>query len=80
MVKTAMPDDLPILLPGRPALRVGQDARGHWLVQDEAGLVEGFFTTRKSAIDFARAESGWLRIGVIMADAPLARRSAPTRS
>ena len=40
-----------------PHLVVGQDRRGRWLVQDDAGLIEGAFTTRQTALSFARAES-----------------------
>ena len=42
--------------PSKPLLRVGQDLRGRWLVQDYAGLIEGCFTSRESALRFARAE------------------------
>ena len=37
-------------------LRVGQDQRGRWLVQDIAGMIEGFFTSRESALGFAKSE------------------------
>jgi hypothetical protein len=38
-------------------LKVGQDLHGRWLVQDEGGLIEGFFQSRESALGFARSES-----------------------
>jgi hypothetical protein len=37
-------------------LNVGQDAAGHWLVQDSAGLLEGRFISLDAAIGFARSE------------------------
>ena len=42
--------------PSSPFLRVGQDLRGRWLVQDVAGLIEGCFTNQESALGFAKAE------------------------
>jgi hypothetical protein len=39
-----------------PILFVGQDAAGHWLVQESTGLLEGRFVSREAAIGFARAE------------------------
>ncbi len=39
-----------------PILQVGQDAAGHWLVQDSTGLLEGRFISFASAMSFARAE------------------------
>lgn len=37
-------------------LWVGQDAAGHWLVQENHGLMEGRFVSRDAAWRFARAE------------------------
>ncbi len=35
---------------------VGQDRAGHWLVQDNQGLLEGRFISRDAAWRFARSE------------------------
>jgi len=37
---------------------VGQDSRGHWVVQDERGLCGGLFVDRGNAIRFAMDETG----------------------
>lgn len=37
-------------------LKVGQDAAGHWLVQDEGARLEGRFISLATAMAFARAE------------------------
>jgi len=37
---------------------VGQDSRGHWVVQDERGLCGGLFVDRSKAIRFALDETG----------------------
>jgi hypothetical protein len=37
---------------------VGQDSRGHWVVQDERGLCGGLFVDRNKAIRFAMDETG----------------------
>ncbi len=37
-------------------LVVGQDAAGHWLVQESGGLLEGRFVSFAAALAFARAE------------------------
>jgi hypothetical protein len=37
---------------------VGQDSRGHWVVQDERGLCGGLFVDRSKAIRFAMDETG----------------------
>lgn len=37
-------------------LWVGQDRDGHWLVQENHGLMEGRFVSREAAWQFARAE------------------------
>ena len=38
-------------------LKVGQDAAGHWLVQDNKGTLEGRFVSLATALHFARSES-----------------------
>lgn len=52
-------------------LIVGQDIKGHWLVQDRIGRLEGCFVSRETALGFARAESGLLHATVRMTDMPL---------
>ncbi|WP_174287238.1 hypothetical protein [Sphingomonas bacterium] len=37
-------------------LNVGQDAAGHWLVQDSRGKLEGRFVSFAAAMAFARSE------------------------
>lgn len=37
-------------------LRVGQDAAGHWLVQESEGRLEGRFVSFSAAIAYARSE------------------------
>jgi hypothetical protein len=37
-------------------LRVGQDGRGRWMVQENHGLIEGLFVSREAALHFARLE------------------------
>jgi hypothetical protein len=37
-------------------LLVGLDRRGHWLVQEEGGALEGSFISRGAALRFARWE------------------------
>jgi len=37
-------------------LNVGQDAAGHWLVQDSEEMLEGRFISLDAAMAFARAE------------------------
>jgi hypothetical protein len=63
--------------PDRSAiLFVGQDIKGHWLVQDMIGRLEGCFVSRETALGFARAESGMLHARVQLADTPLTPRIA----
>jgi hypothetical protein len=53
-------------------LHVGQDAAGHWLVQESHGLLEGRFISFKSAMSFARAERhGFPGAVISVADAAL---------
>lgn len=37
-------------------IQVGQDAAGHWLVQESAGRLEGRFVSFDAAIAYARSE------------------------
>jgi hypothetical protein len=37
-------------------LRVGQDREGHWVVQEDDGMLEGLFRSREAAIRFAMSE------------------------
>ncbi|NIJ08165.1 hypothetical protein FHS31_001782 [Sphingomonas vulcanisoli] len=37
-------------------IKVGQDRAGHWLVQEDNGLMEGRFVSFPAAMAFARAE------------------------
>lgn len=39
-----------------PVLRVGQDGRGRWMVQESRGLLEGVFVSREAALHFAHLE------------------------
>lgn len=42
--------------PSTSPLQVGQDAAGHWLVQQGGGRLEGRFVSLAAAMAFARAE------------------------
>ena len=37
-------------------IKVGQDRAGHWLVQEDNGLMEGRFVSFQAALSYARAE------------------------
>jgi len=73
-----------------PLFLIGQDARGHWVVQDQRGLCGGLFVGRAEALKFARFESGDRPHAIIMvsgilelslnADAKLAGDRAPNMS
>ncbi len=53
-------------------LQVGQDAAGHWLVQESRGLLEGRFISFEAAMAFARAERhGFPGASVAVATTPL---------
>ena len=54
-----------------PILFVGQDLKGHWLVQDTVGRLEGCFVSRDTALGFARSECAMLHATMRMADAPI---------
>ena len=45
---------------------VGQDGHGHWVVQENHGLVEGLFVSREDAIRFARDEHDKVRGSLVM--------------
>lgn len=46
--------------PSGSVLLVGQDAAGHWLVQQRGGGLEGRFISCAAAMAFARSELGSL--------------------
>ena len=57
-------------------LFVGQDRRGRWLVQDTVGRIEGIFTSRDTALSFARSERDILHASIEYSDAPLTARAS----
>ena len=59
------------LVPHSSILLVGQDRKGRWLVQDEEGLIEGFFASRETALGFARSESEIHHTLIEISTAPL---------
>ena len=63
------PDQSAILL-------VGQDIKGHWLVQDRNGQLEGCFVSRETALGFARAECDMLHATLRLANTLLTPRIA----
>ena len=46
--------------------RIGRDADGHWVVQDERGLCGGLFVDRTQALKFALFENGHRPQAVVM--------------
>lgn len=46
--------------------RIGKDADGHWVVQDERGLCGGLFVDRTQALKFALFENGHRPQAVVM--------------
>lgn len=53
-------------------LKVGQDRAGHWLVQENHGLLEGRFVSFAAAMTFARSELQSLPgATIVQADAPI---------
>lgn len=58
-----------------PILLVGQDTKGHWLVQDVAGRLEGCFISRATAVRFARDECDILHATMQLVDVPLTARA-----
>ncbi len=56
-------------------LLVGQDAHGHWLVQEQEGVLEGRFVSRDAALSFARWERhAYGRARIELAAEPLVPR------
>jgi len=51
-----------------PLFMVGQDSRGHWVVQDQSGFRGGLFVDRDEALRFVRAENGNHPQGFVMVD------------
>lgn len=49
-----------------PALLIGQDSRGNWVVQDQRGVRGGLFVDRAEALKFARSENGNRDHAVVM--------------
>ncbi len=57
---------------GISTLTVGQDAAGHWLVQESGGRLEGRFVSFPAAMAFARAERhGFPGAQVVVVTTPL---------
>jgi hypothetical protein len=50
---------------------VGQDSRGHWIVQDTRGLGGGLFVSQREAMRYALLESGNHREKIIVAAGPI---------
>jgi len=50
----------------QPLFRIGNDRRGHWVVQDESGLCGGLFVDRAQALKFAMFENGNRPQAVVM--------------
>lgn len=62
----------PLSEPDEPTtIYVGQDAAGHWLVQDSGHRLEGRFVSRDAAIGYARGECRMHHACLCMATAPL---------
>jgi hypothetical protein len=64
--------------------RIGRDADGHWVVQDERGLCGGLFVDRTQALKFALFENGHRPQAVVMVpgvlELDLGRRSQSKHS
>ena len=50
---------------------IGQDKAGHWLVQDDAGRIEGRFVSQAAAMSFAKAEREIYHARIAVARTPL---------
>jgi hypothetical protein len=62
-------------------LLVGRDDRGHWLVQEEGGGLEGCFLSQADALRFARWERhAYRRARVALTADPLVARVAPSHA
>lgn len=58
--------------PSRLIFKVGQDAAGHWLVQESDKRIEGRFISYNAAMAFARSEqSSFPGATVVLAQSPL---------
>ena len=58
-------------------LLVGPDGRGHWLVQEQGGALEGSFMSREAALNFARWERHAYPVArIVVAADPLTPRIA----
>ena len=55
----------------RTVIYVGQDAAGHWLVQDSAKRLEGRFVSQGAALSYARAEREIYHAEVEIASIPM---------
>jgi hypothetical protein len=56
---------------------VGQDERGHWVVEENHGLIEGAFRTKYDAMRFAQSERSQFPGAIIMVtQAEIKRRAA----
>jgi hypothetical protein len=49
-----------------PVFEVGQNSRGNWVVEDQAGVCGGLFVNRDAALRFVRAENGYRPHAVVM--------------
>ncbi len=49
-----------------PLLFIGKNRRGHWVVQDQSGLLGGLFISRTEACRFAMFENGGREQAIIM--------------
>lgn len=54
-----------------PTIYVGQDAAGHWLVQDSGKRMEGRFVSFAAAMGYARSERHAYHATVAIAAEPL---------
>ena len=49
-----------------PLFMLGQDQRGHWVVQAQKGARGGLFANREAALRFIRAETGYRPQAVVI--------------
>jgi hypothetical protein len=49
-----------------PLFMIGQDERGHWVVQDLKGICGGMFVSREAALRYVRSENGNRPQAVVM--------------
>lgn len=67
-----MQTDLPANPDPEDHILVGQDNRGHWLVQENQGRTETHFVSRDAALRFARWERhAHAHAVIVLADRPL---------